>query len=240
MRHARHGTGPTGYAAIDGVHSLNPMQLTAAWLRHILAASLLLCLAASPAAPVLAQDTSAPAAIVNALHDKLIEVMKNARELGFQGRFKALEPVVSQNFDTPLIAKVILSRYWDELTDTQKAEFIELFRRLSVATYASRFNSYDSESFVSLTSEELNKGRLLLKTEMRSPGKKPVELDYLMHEQDGKWLIISVIANGVNDLSLKRAEYAAVIKDKGYPALVGEIEGKIQDMEKGKDAADSL
>ena len=62
-----------------------------------------------------------------------------------------------------------------------------------------------------------------------------IPLNYLMHKRDNRWFIISVIANGVNDLSLKRAEYAAVIKDKGFEGLVQDITNKIQDMEKGTD-----
>jgi hypothetical protein len=36
----------------------------------------------------------------------------------------------------------------------------------------------------------------------------------------------------VNDLSLKRAEYAAVIKEKGYNGLVTDISSKIVGLEK--------
>ena len=117
------------------------------------------------------------------------------------------------------------------MDDVQKADFINLFKRLSVATYASRFDDYSGESFVELSTEKLKKGRLLIKTELQRPDDEPVKLDYLMHEKDGQWMIISVIANGVNDLSLKRAEYATVIKNKGFQGLVVDVAGKIADME---------
>ncbi len=52
-----------------------------------------------------------------------------------------------------------------------------------------------------------------------------------MHQKEGKWLIISIIANGINDLSLKRAEYGSVIKDRGFQGLIEDITGKIADME---------
>ncbi len=113
----------------------------------------------------------------------------------------------------------------------QKADFIDLFKRLSVATYASRFDVYAGERFVELSTEMLKKGRLLIKTELQRPDDEPVKLDYLMHRKNGQWLIISVIANGVNDLSLKRAEYATVIKDKQFQGLVEDVAAKITDME---------
>jgi phospholipid transport system substrate-binding protein len=188
-------------------------------------------------APVPAASGSAangPGRVVEALHSALLEAMQHSSELGYEGRYRRIEPVITANFDTPLIVKVILSRYWDELTPEQQQEFVELFRRLSVATYASRFNDYDGEVFVEVGREDLKSERVLVKTEMRRPSGKPVRLDYLMHRNgNGDWLIISVIANGVNDLSLKRAEYAAVIREKGYDGLVADIRRKIADMERG-------
>ena len=157
--------------------------------------------------------------------------MQRAGELGYQGRYRELEPLISSRFDTPLIVKVILSRHWGNLDDTGKSEFTELFNRLSIATYASRFNGYDGEDFLEISREPVKRGRLLIKTELRRPAGETISLDYLMHEKDGEWYIISVIANGVNDLSLKRAEYASVIKEKGYNGLVEDISGKIRHLE---------
>jgi phospholipid transport system substrate-binding protein len=56
-----------------------------------------------------------------------------------------------------------------------------------------------------------------------------------MHNKDGKWYIISVIADGVNDLALKRAEYASVIKKNGFDALISKINDKIRNLEKPAD-----
>lgn len=177
------------------------------------------------------ENFSEASKIVETLHNNLIEVMRNSESLGYQGRFDRLDPVISSNFDTPLIVKVILSRYWKTISDEQKNDFIELFNKLSIATYASRFDSYNGEEFKELAQKKLKKGRLIIETELIRVDDDPVKLNYLMHQKDGKWYIISVIANGVNDLSLKRAEYAAVIKDKGFSGLMEDIENKIKDME---------
>ena len=176
-------------------------------------------------------DQSDAGKVVNELHLALLDVMKNAGNLGYEGRYNRLYPVISSLFDTPLIVQVILSRYWKDLNELQQQNFIDLFRHLSVATYASRFDAFNGEQFNEVARQELRKGRLLIKTELLRPNDETVHLDYLMHERDGKWYIISVIADGVNDLSLKRAEYAAVIKDKGFDGLTGDIRSKIHDME---------
>ena len=204
-------------------------------LRALIAMTILLTVASTSHAeiPAVESDVSYTDAmfVVKELHQKLMYIMQNAGPLGYHGRYDEVQGVVTSRFDTPLIVKVIMSRYWKKMDDVQKADFINLFKRLSVATYASRFDDYSGESFVELSTEKLRKGRLLIKTELQRPDDEPVKLDYLMHENDGQWMIISVIANGVNDLSLKRAEYATVIKNKGFQGLVVDVAGKIADME---------
>ena len=183
---------------------------------------------AAPAPPV-----SAASQVVTALHEKLLEVMRRGAALGYQGRHRELAPLISRSFDTPVIAKIVLGRHWKALNDAEKAEFTALFDRFSAATYASRFNGYDGETFVEVAQAPLNRGRLLVKTELRRPRDEAVSLDYLTHQTGGEWRIIGVIANGVNDLSLKRVEYASVIKEKGYNGLLDAISDKIRAMEAG-------
>ena len=188
---------------------------------------LLFCLVSTAGA----EDTAASATMmVEDFHSALLDVMQHADTLGFQGRYEKLDPVIREKFDTPFICKVILSRYWEELNDKQREQFIGLFNRLSISTYASRFDSYSGESFRTLGTEELRKGRLLIRTELVKKNDKPVKFEYLAHQKDGNWYIISVIADGVNDLSLKRAEYATIINERGFDSLMSEIEKKITEL----------
>ncbi len=172
--------------------------------------------------------------VVERLHTNLLKMMQATDTLTFVERYSTLEPVITESFDTPVIAKVILSRYWKDLTDQQKEDFIYLINQLTIATYVSRFNSFDGEVFITKTVEQLRKGRILVRSEIQSQNGDSVNLDYLMHKNNGNWNIISVIADGVNDLSLKRVEYSTIIKKNGYENLVTNIEKKIAEMENKK------
>jgi phospholipid transport system substrate-binding protein len=179
-----------------------------------------------------ADETTDAVAVVEKLHETLLNVMKNADKQGFQDRYDILAPVISESFDTALIAKTVIGRYWKQLSEQQQSDFINQFNILSISTYASRFDSFSGDTFNSLSTETTKKGRIIVKTEISSPDDEPVRLDYLMHNRDGKSYIISVIADGINDLSLKRSEYASVIKKNGFDALVSKINDKIQNMQK--------
>ena len=42
-------------------------------------------------------------------------------------------------------------------------------------------------------------------------GEADIPLEYLLQQKDGAWRIINIIADGVSDLALKRAEYQRVL-----------------------------
>lgn len=176
-------------------------------------------------------DDAGAVAVVEKLHATLLESMKNADKLGFKGRYDIIAPVIESSFDTTLISQVVLSRYWKELGPEQQKQFVIMFNRLSASTYASRFDSYSGESFKTMGVEAMKKERMLVKTELLKKNDTPVKLEYLVQQNAGNWYIISVIADGVNDLALKRAEYATIITSKGFANLVSEIEKKIHDLE---------
>lgn len=165
---------------------------------------------------------------VNKLHTTLINIMQAADKETFQARYDVMEKTVLENFDSPLIAKVILGRYWKTLDEKSQMDFINLFNRLTIATYVDRFDSYKEESFKNVSTEQMKKNRYLVKTEFVPTDDEPVSFDYIVQKKNDKWKIISVIANGINDLSLKRADYSAIIKDQGFAALLTDLEEKIR------------
>ncbi|HTT08672.1 MAG TPA: ABC transporter substrate-binding protein [Gammaproteobacteria bacterium] len=183
----------------------------------------------APSSPAAAEQPQNEAKqVVEKLHEALIDVMKHSGQLGYQGRLDNLTPVVQGSFDFPAIAKIIVGRYWGGLSDQDHQTFLDTFTRLSTATYASRFDSYGGESFRTLSVEPQPGGDILVKTELVQSDGTVVKLDYIVRPSDnGQWRILNVIADGVSDLSLKHADYTAVIKNEGYPALIARLNDKI-------------
>ena len=164
---------------------------------------------------------------VSQLHETLIHTMESADSSSYQERYALMESVITENFNTPLIAKVVLSRYWKSLDEKSQTDFIDLFNRLTISTYVDRFDSFNGETFNNLSIEIMKKNRFMVKTELVQTNDKPVSFNYIVQHDDGNWKIISVIANGINDLSLKRAEYSSVIKKQGFDSLIISLKKKI-------------
>ena len=98
---------------------------------------------------------------INQLHETLINIMVISDTTSFEERYIYLEPVINKNFDTALISKVILGRYWKSIDEKIKVRFINLFNRLTISTYVSRFNSYDNQIFKNISIEQLKENNLI-------------------------------------------------------------------------------
>ena len=176
-----------------------------------------------------------PAAPVERLHGELIETMRHADTLGFAGRLDAITPVIEESFDLEFVARLTMGRYWTSLDEAQRKRFVEVFGALTEATYAARFDGYSGERFETLSVEEARQGRMLVRTLLDTGGGgDDVKLDYLVHRVNGEWRIVNVIANGISELSLKRADYDAIMSAQGFDALLGELQRQVRELESGK------
>ena len=207
----------------------------------VLAARLVLarCAAGVAAAMLLAGTSAAsdasPAAPVETLHRTLIEIMRAASGPAATGgaaasRERSLAPVVREVFDLGRLARVALGPHWSALDSRQRARMVAVVSRYTAASYAARFGGYSGERFETTGTRALRRGRVLVRTLLHPPDGEPVRLDYVVQPAQDGWRIVNVIADGVSELALRRAEYEAVMAAEGFEALVGRLELQIADL----------
>ncbi len=167
-----------------------------------------------------ADETGAAARAVTRLQDALLEAMRNHGSRGQREVF--LAPVVTAVFDLHNIARISLGPAWRELDEPGRADFTARLGILITATYAARFEADNGLSFQILAVDEDPRGQVV-RTRLLRPPDAPVTLDYFL--RDGR--IFDVVADGVSDLSLRRADYASIIQSRGYPALLEDLDTSI-------------
>lgn len=165
--------------------------------------------------------------VVENLHKTLLLAMTEGKEIGYQGRYDRLAPVITAGFDMPFIAKIVLGRFWETFDNEQRSKFVETFNRLSIATYAANFDTYSGERFKVISEKEVSGGRILVQTQLIKSDGGQVQLDYLLHRVGSQWRIINVVADGVSDLALKRADYTSFLKSNGLDPLLIKLNEKI-------------
>jgi phospholipid transport system substrate-binding protein len=190
------------------------------------------CLFATAAA--FAQDETGATAkqVVEKFQVELIAVMKNGKQLGYAGRYEKLYEPISNSHDLTKIARIVVGKEWEKLSETQQQKLTDIFIRLSVASYAHNFKDYSGESFVFDSEEETARGGMVIHSHLIIPNDKPVKFDYMLKEKGNSWRIINIIANGVSDLALKRSEYTSILQREGFDALISKINEKIDNYSK--------
>jgi phospholipid transport system substrate-binding protein len=191
-----------------------------------------LLLASLHADPVRADETEAGTvqarATVEQLYAALLEVMKRSEELGYEGRYAELDPVIQRVYDFPFMSAKVLGRYWKDLSEQDRERWVSTFTRLTVSTYADRFEGYDGQQFEILAVQPSRHETLMVRTRIVPTDDDPVELDYRLRGAEGGWQIIDVFMNGtVSELALRRSEYSSVFKREGFESLLSSLEEKI-------------
>jgi phospholipid transport system substrate-binding protein len=172
-----------------------------------------------------------PRAVVEGLHAALLESMRNADELGYAGRYEALEPVLRQSFDFPFMTRLSLGRAWNELEAPEQARLVELFAQMSIANFAARFDGFSGERFEIRGQSAGPRDAVVIESAIVRPADDPVGLNYVLRVGAGGWQIIDVLLDGkFSELARQRAEFAAVLEGGGLPELVATLERKIEEL----------
>lgn len=222
-------------AAMHGDTGVRPKSLSAlVWtpLRAALAA-----LAVAALIPFSATAQQGPEAktearsVIEDFYRSLVEVMRKADELGFKGRYETLDDAVRNAYNLPAMAKAAVAGNWEKLSAEQRQKLVDAFSRMSIATYASRFDGYGGEKFEVLDTQDGPRGTLLVKTRIVKSDGEAVALSYLMRQYETHWRIIDVFLKGtISELAKNRSEYTAVIKREGFDSLIAKINAKVAEM----------
>lgn len=189
--------------------------------------SAVLALVAITASGVEAQawKTDSPAATITSLQQGLIAVAREQSNASLDERYRALEPLIVATHDLPYIGEFALRRQWASLAEADRQRFVAAFQRLSVMTYAARFKAVGPDTFRTVTAAAADSsGRVQVATAVARAGQTDVSLEYLLQQDAMGWRIINIVADGVSDLALKRAEYQRVFASGGIDGLVAELE----------------
>ncbi len=191
-----------------------------------LAAGLVLCLC-WPLPPAAAAE-EAPSDIVGRLNAVLLEVMQQADELGFSGRYDRLAPVLSEAFNFPMMARVSVGRHWRKLENSDRDRLVDAFGRMSIATFAARFDGYSGERFVVLGERPAPRKAILVRNRLIKNDGEAVPINYLLKSEQGRWLVVDVFLDAkYSELAMKRSEYGSVIKNTGFDELIRALDEKI-------------
>lgn len=186
-----------------------------------------------------APSFAAPSAseVVKEFYAALETAMKEGPTLGFDGRYKKLEPAVTKAFNLPLMAKYAVGPSWSKVAPEDQQKLVEAFSKFSISTYASRFTKYDGEQFIVEGEKPMpNATGAMVQTKLKPKDSEAVTLNYRVQpDENGALRIVDVYLDAsISELATRRSEFASVIKREGFPSLVASLTQKVETMKETK------
>jgi phospholipid transport system substrate-binding protein len=183
--------------------------------------------------PAQAQEDG-PTSVIEGLNAALLEVMIAAEDLGYEGRFAQLAPVLEASYDFPFMTRIACGTSWRDMTEAQQADLTALFTRMSIANYAARFNGYSGEQFQILGESEGPRDAVVVESQLLRPADKAVGLNYVLRDQADGWRIVDVLLDAkYSELARQKSEFSAVLSRGGAADLASLLQDKIDNLEAG-------
>jgi len=178
---------------------------------------------------------SAVSASVEQLHAALLQVMKAGKSAPFRQRYDVLAPVIDRTFDLEDILKISVGPRWVGLPPELQAALKEAFRRYTIATYVSNFDSFSGQRFEIQPGSMAAGADQIVQTRIVPASGEAHRPDYVMRQAGGAWKVVDVLADGsISRVAVQRSEIRAVLANGGGPALLERLQKKTTEMSGGQ------
>ena len=174
-----------------------------------------------------APSADAARTMIEKVSAEVLAILSN-QALADRQKFDALVELLEHPIDLDLVARLILGRHWRSANETQRQQYLELFREYALANLASKLHLYRGQSFEVTGAKVVSDKDALVTSRILSAGEPPLQVDWRLRERDGAGPVtIDLIVEGVSLIVTLRSEFASVIERQGFDGLLAELRQRI-------------
>ncbi len=175
------------------------------------------------ASPLWAQG---PEAFVKAKQEELVSVLR----AGGPDEDKKVEAIFNTMLDYDALAQLSLDKHWSEISDSERAEFKELLKKLVQRAYRKNIKKTLNYEISYKGEGQANKGHLVrtVARNKEKPREQPVSVDYVLHQVGGQWRIFDVVTEGSSMVMNYRSQFGRIIKKSGFAELLKKMRSKAE------------
>ena len=190
----------------------------------------LLCLAFQGFFPVTGHASATALATVNHVVDTALPILRD-KATPVEQRRRELRELLEKHFDFGDMARIALGYHWRELSQTQRAQFTQLFTAFIENAYLSKIQDYSGQRVAVLGQNPEGQGFARVKSEIVQEGKQPIKVDYLLRDMGGDWRIYDVTVDAISIIANYRNQFNRVINDQGFAKLMSDMKAKQQQLQ---------
>lgn len=204
-----------------GTHPPSVLSLCQWTARALAVTALYGTLCAAPAA-LAEQSDLTPVGQVRSTVNQLRHILRQLEDPSeIHQRRGEVEQVVRRHVNYGQMAKRSLGDGWNELNEGQQEEFVGLFVQMLRDSLASRMCRYADQQIHYLSERQISRFATVA---TRLVGNKiDMSIDFRLEDVAGQWLLYDAIIDGVSIVSNYRAQFAAIMREGSYAALLSSM-----------------
>ena len=172
-----------------------------------------------------------PLEVVRTTTAQALAVLQDGSAQG-QERIERIWQTVLPRFDTREIAQRSLGVHWNDLTEEQRQNFVNMFVQLLKKNYSGTVARYAKDAQFFYDGERLDGDFAEVQTRILSSSQNTCfSISYRLHRRAGKWLVYDVVAENVGMVRNYRNQFNRIIDKSSYEGLVQALGKKIQELE---------
>lgn len=184
--------------------------------RVLLAPFLVICAIWLQPAAASALDTKQAANFLATLQEKAAARLGDP-SLTEKEKEEQFRKLFNENFDVPAIGRFVIGRYWRGASEADKKAFLAVFEDAMVQRFLPLLAENSSERFQigTVTPDGASDNMALIDSRIDRPEGEPYKVLWRVREEDGKFKILDIVAEGVSMAITLRSEYGTVLKNNG-------------------------
>lgn len=145
-----------------------------------------------------------------------------------QERKRLVVETISKVIDYDEMARRALGQEWKARSDGERKSFVDAFRRFMESSYEGRFKDYSGEE-VRYLGEQLAGDFAEVRTRLVS-SKVDLPVNFRLVNKGGFWHVYDILVDGISLVGNYRAQFAGIIREASFHALLVKLMSKTVDV----------
>lgn len=159
--------------------------------------------------------------LVQVLEDQALKPDSRAKEREARARAAVIDLV-----DFPEMARRTLGPHWRSLGESERDEFIRLFRALLEHTYLPKIALYRGER-VRFVGESVDGDLAAVQAVVVTRDRKEVPVLYRLRQRDQRWLVYDIAVEGISLVNNYRSQFTQIMQRGSYQELAKRIRQRL-------------
>lgn len=143
--------------------------------------------------------------------------------------YELVDELLLPLFDTRYAGRLVLGKHWKTATKEQRDQFVNVFYRFLLQSYANGILEFEQGSIKVLPpDEQQHEKRIIVKTETRMDDGSEVPINYSMRKTSRGWRVYDVRIEGVSYVQNYRNQFNAEIAALGVDAVIERLNADVE------------